>query len=373
MMIFVESNISALTVGTVFRPVTDKLRISREKLAYLADSTSAPSSIIIPFNAWGGFIMGLLLVQGFDRPFVTLVSAIPYNLYPLLAIVLLILLVSFNRDFGPMKKAELRAQEKGEVLRKGATPLVSSEITQMKAVKGKAHRSLNMLIPIGTMVISMPVMLVITGWDKTDLTATTGFTLRAVEAIGYSEGAAAVLYSVLVSLMVSVVLIRLQGILRLRELVSTAMKGMAGMISMAILMVLAFAIGNLCNELGTGEYVAHITESWLSPELVPLIIFLTSCFIAFSTGTSWGTFAIMIAIAVPVAETMDVNMSLAIAAALGGGVFGDHCSPISDTTMISSMASASDHIDHVRTQLPYALTAGIATSIIYLIMGLFMK
>jgi len=147
------------------------------------------------------------------------------------------------------------------------------------------------------------------------------------------------------------------------------LKGMSGMVSMALLMVLAFAIGNLCNELGTGEYVARITHHWLSPSLAPLLVFLTSCFIAFSTGTSWGTFAIMIAIAVPVAHSMDAHIPLVIAAALGGGVFGDHCSPISDTTLISSMASASDHIDHVRTQLPYALTAGLATALIYLFLG----
>ncbi len=141
------------------------------------------------------------------------------------------------------------------------------------------------------------------------------------------------------------------------------------MVPLSFLMVLAFAIGNLCNELGTGLYIASVSESWLSPHLVPFIIFLVSCFIAFSTGTSWGTFAIMISIAVPVAQTLDSNVYMTIAAALGGGVFGDHCSPISDTTIISSMASASDHIDHVKTQLPYALTAGLITALLYLILG----
>ncbi len=160
-----------------------------------------------------------------------------------------------------------------------------------------------------------------------------------------------------------------QRLFSLKEMVDLTLKGMSGMVPLALLMVLAFAIGNLCNELGTGQYVADVSKKWLSPNLVPVIVFLVSCFIAFSTGTSWGTFAIMISIAVPMAQSLDANVHLAIAATLGGGVFGDHCSPISDTTIISSMASASDHIDHVKTQLPYALTAGVLTAIVYLILG----
>lgn len=367
--IFVESNISALTVGTLYRPLTDKLKISREKLAYLADSTSAPSSILIPMNAWGGFIMGLLIVQGLDRPFLTLVSAIPYNIYPILAVIMVFFIIRSGRDFGPMKKAEMRASEEGKPLRDGATPMVSTEITLMEPEKGLPEKAFNMLLPVLIMVLAMPIMLVYTGWDNVDTGAGITFIDHSIQAISNSSGARSVLYSVLISLFISAVAYRIQGIMRMKELAATALKGMSGMVSMALLMVLAFAIGNLCNELGTGEYVAEITHRWLSPSLAPLLVFMTSCFIAFSTGTSWGTFAIMIAIAVPVAHSMDAHIPLVIAAALGGGVFGDHCSPISDTTLISSMASASDHIDHVRTQLPYALTAGLATALIYFILG----
>ena len=141
------------------------------------------------------------------------------------------------------------------------------------------------------------------------------------------------------------------------------------MVPLAILMVLAFAIGSLCRELGTGVYVAETAKGFISPAFVPALIFLVACFVAFSTGTSWGTFAIMIAIAVPLAQGMDTNVSLAIAAALGGGVFGDHCSPTSDTSIITSMATANDHIDHVRTQLPYALIGGTITTGLYLVLG----
>lgn len=368
-LVFVESNISALTVGTLYRPLTDKLKISREKLAYLADSTSAPTSIIIPLNAWGGFIMGLLILQNIDQAFLTLVKAIPYNIYPILALVMVFYIILSGRDFGPMKKAERRAREEGKPLRDGATPVVTADVTLMEAKEGVTGRPYNMLIPIAVMVLSMPLMLIFTGWSSLENLQEKGFFEKIAEAIGYSSGAASVLYSVLMALLVSIILYLSQRVLSLKEIVSTALQGMSGMTSMALLMVLAFAIGNLCNTLGTGIYVARVTEAWLSPGLVPFIIFITSCFIAFSTGTSWGTFAIMIAIAVPVAQTMDANLPLVIAAALGGGVFGDHCSPISDTTLISSMASASDHIDHVKTQLPYALTVGILSAIFYLVSG----
>lgn len=369
LLIFVESNISVLTVGTLYRPIFDKMKISREKLAYLADSTSAPSSILVPFNAWGAFIMGLLVVQGFDRPFATLLRAFPYNFYPMLTVILVFYLVLSRKDFGPMKRAEKRAKEEGKVLADGATPMVSSDITFLETREGASPRARNMIIPIATMVFMMPFMLIYTGWDSLEDPAANSLLTNIFEAIGNGSGSASVLYSVITAVLVATVMYVIQKLLSGKELIDLALKGMSGMVSLAFLMVLAFAISGLCGELGTGQYVAEATRAWLSPKLVPFIVFVTSCFIAFSTGTSWGTFAIMISVAVPMAESLDANIYLAIAAALGGGVFGDHCSPISDTTIISSMASASDHIDHVKTQLPYALTAGTATALLYLLLG----
>ena len=167
------------------------------------------------------------------------------------------------------------------------------------------------------------------------------------------------------------ILYRIQKIFHLPEIIDLTFKGVGGLIPLALLMMLAFAIGKVCRDLGTGIYVAELSKSWLSPNMVPLIVFVVASFIAFSTGTSWGTFAIMIPIGFQMAQIMDASIYLTIAAALGGGVFGDHSSPISDTTIISSMASASDHIDHVKTQLPYALIAGLAAAVLYLIAGLF--
>ena len=196
-----------------------------------------------------------------------------------------------------------------------------------------------------------------------------GFMDNITKAMGRGSGSAAVLYAVTTSILVSMILYRAQGIIKVRKMVSLILKGISELMPLALLMMLAFSISHVCNTLGTGEYVAGITEGWLSPEILPAMVFILSSFIAFSTGTSWVTFAIMISIALPMAEMHGANLFLVVAATMGGGVFGDHCSPISDTTMISSMASASDHIDHVRTQLPYALVTGTLTVLIYLLMG----
>ncbi|MFY0627478.1 MAG: sodium:solute symporter [Reichenbachiella sp.] len=369
LIIFVESNISILTVGTLFRPVFDKFNIPREKLAYLADSSSAPSCIIFPFNAWGAYIMGLLMMQGFDSPFKTLMSSLVFNFYPFLAIGIVMYIIFSGKDFGPMKKAEERAMKEGKLIADGATPMVSEEIAMLASKEGIPHKTFNMIIPIFIMVIMMPVMLVYTGWSELENTNASIFAL-VFEAIGKGSGSTSVLYAVTTAVIISMILYKSQGIMKFKEMVDLSLKGMSGMVSLALLMVLAFALSGLCKELGTGLYVADISKLWLSSKLVPAIIFLVSCFIAFSTGTSWGTFAIMISIAVPMAQSLDANVSMAIAAAIGGGVFGDHCSPISDTTIISSMASASDHIDHVKTQLPYALIAGTGAFVMYLFLGL---
>jgi len=367
-VLFVETSISSLTVGTLYRPVFDKMRIPREKLAYIADSSSAPTSILIPFNAWGAFIMGLLLTQNIDNPFTMLLSSIAYNFYPILALIILATVILTGKDIGPMKKAEKRTQTTGELMNKGSKPMISDVITSYKPKEGIQAKAYNMVIPLLTMVLMMPINLAYTGWDKVE--SSTSFANRLSQAIGKGSGSSSVLYAVIASILVAMILYRSQGIMKLREMVDLTLKGISELMPLALLMLLAFAIGDACNELGTGVYVANWSKEWLSPQFLPAIVFVISSFIAFSTGTSWGTFAIMLAISIPMAEVHNADLTLVIAATLGGGIFGDHCSPISDTSIISSMASASDHIDHVQTQLPYALIGGLITTGIYLIMGL---
>ena len=362
-LLFVESNISALTVGTIFRPLFDKLKISREKLAYIADSTSAPSKLLIPFNGWGAYIIGILSVQGVEKPFSELISAMKYNFYPILVILILVVIIISGKDFGLMKKAEKRTKG-GLLFDKGSSPMVSEEITVAKTKKGIKTNSFNMFLPLVSMVIIMILMLFYTGYDPSKEN------ISFFEILENSSGSTSVLYSVILSIIIASIYYVINDILSVKEVVSYSIKGMSGMMQLSLLILLAFTIGNICKDLGTGVYVSNELKDVLSPKLVPLLLFITSCFISFSTGTSWGTFAIMLAIAVPISNEMGINSSIAIAAALGGGLFGDHCSPISDTSVISSMASASDHIDHVKTQLPYAILAGVITSIFYLIIGI---
>jgi tetracycline resistance efflux pump len=371
LLLFIETSISSLTVGTLFRPVFDRLKIPREKLAYIADSSSAPSSILIPFNAWGAFIMGLLLAQGVETPLRTMFSSMAYNFYPMLTILMVFLVIVTKKDFGPMARAEKRTRETGKLLNDGARPLVSDEVTSYEMKEGIRPRAVNMVVPLLTMVVMMILFLAYTGWDQVE--GAGGFLDHFTRAMGQGSGSSAVLYAVTTSIIVSMILYRAQGIIRVRKMVTLVLKGISELMPLALLMMLAFSISNVCNSLGTGEYVAGITEGWLSPALLPAIVFVLSSFIAFSTGTSWGTFAIMISIALPMAEMHGANLYLVIAATMGGGVFGDHCSPISDTTIISSMASASDHIDHVNTQLPYALFIGTVTALIYLLLGFTMS
>lgn len=369
-LIFVESSISVLTVGTLYRPIFDKLKIPREKLAYIADSSSAPSSILIPFNGWGAFIMGLLVASGFSNPFATMIKAMAYNFYPIFALILVLIIILSKKDFGAMAKAEQRAKETGKVLADEAMPMVSDELTNIEPIANISHRARNMIVPISIMVVMMPIMLTYTGWSAlTTEMASDGLLSKISFAIGNGSGSTSVLVAVIISLLASMAYYRIQGIMKMNEMVDLTIKGISGLMPLALLMLFAFAIGAVCKQLGTGIYVASIASETIPGGMIPFLVFVLSCFIAFSTGTSWGTFAIMIPIAVPLAQTMDVNVLMAIAAVMGGGVFGDHCSPISDTTILSSMASASDHIDHVRTQLPYAILAGVSAALMYLIVG----
>ncbi len=365
-IVFVESSISCLVTGTVSRPIFDRLRLSREKLAYVCDSTSAPVCILLPLNGWGAFILAQLTLLGVAQPVSVLLKATVLNFYALVSLAILVFVLVSNRDFGPMATAQRRAREEGKLHRDGAQPLVSDEITALAPVEGAPQRARNMLVPVGVMVLMMPIGLAYTG--LTSLAPDQERTLWTV--LDACSGTKSVLWAVLVAVIVAGVLYRAQGIMRLPQFIEVAFKGAGGLLPLALLMVLAFAIGTLCKSgLQTGPYVAGLVPRTMPPVLVAPLVFGIACGIAFSTGTSWGTFAIMLPIALPIAEKVGLPPELGVAAVLAGGVFGDHCSPISDTTIVSSMASACDHIDHVRTQLPYALTAGGAAVVLFAVAG----
>ena len=351
--IFLESNITCLVSGSISRPLFDKFKISREKLAYICDSTSAPVCILIPMNGWGAFIIGVLTVQQVDQPVRALLTANLFNFYAFLAVALVFFLVITGRDWGPMAKAERRAAETGKVLRDGAEPLVSTEVLSLKTKEGVTPRASNMVAPLVAMLFAMPLGLYITG--EGDLLQ--------------GSGSTSVLWAVVTALVVAWVLYRAQGLFTLHEFMELVLSGIGGLMPVALLMMMAFAIGATSSALETGVYLAGLTDGLLSPSLVPAILFLLTGFIAFSTGTSWGTFAIMLPIGIPMADVIGAHLHLTIGAVLAGGIFGDHCSPISDTTIISSMAASSDHIDHVNTQLPYALATGAAATLLFVAFG----
>jgi Na+/H+ antiporter NhaC len=352
-IIFIESSICVLVSGAVSRPIFDRLKISREKLSYILDSTSAPKCVLIPLNAWGAFVLGLLAAQGIQDPVRVFISSIPLNFYAITALALVLVVILYGKDIGPMKKAEKRVREEGKLLRDGAEPLISEDVVMFEKKEGISPRPINMVLPVAVMVLMMPVVLFISGKGN----------------LMEGSGSVSVLWAVICGIAAGAISYRVQGIMKTKEITDTFMKGVGGMVPLASLMILAFAIGDTCEALGTGPFVARAAESALNPGLIPAIMFVVSSFIAFSTGTSWGTFAIMIPIAVHMINLIGLHPGLVIASVLGGGVFGDHCSPISDTTIISSMAAATDHIDHVRTQMPYALLAGMVSLLLFLIFG----
>lgn len=352
-LIFIESNMINLVIGSIGRPLFDKFKVPREKLAYLAHSTSAPVCVMIPFNGWGAVLTGLLLAQQIEDPFYTVLRAVPTNFYAIFTILLVLFIIVTNRDFGPMAKAERRARDTGKVIRDGAQLLVSEETIAMPVKDGVTPRPLNMLVPLLAMVLTVPFGLIVTGGGN----------------ITQGSGSTAVFWAVLMGIAVAAILYKGQGIFSLKEILDLVMKGMGGLIPMGLLMVFAFTLGATCKTIGTGPYVANLASATIHPALIIPLVFLIACFISFATGTSWGTFAIMIPIAVPLALSLDLSLPLMVSAVMGGGVFGDHCSPISDTTLIASMACACDHIDHVNTQLPYALSSAGLALILYLVLG----
>jgi len=353
MAVFLESNFGLLVSGSVARPLFDKCRISREKLSYLIDATCSPKCILIPLNAWGAYIIGLLLAQDVAHPTQLIVAALPLNFYAILAILQAVAVVAFDWNIGPMKQAEERVRREGKLLRDGAQPMVSEEVSTVEAKRGVPLRVVNMVAPIATMVLMVPLVLYLTGQGN----------------MMNGNGSQAVLWGVIVGLSVGAVLYLTQGVMTLQELSDNTIKGIQGLTPLVIVLALAFTIASTTRPLGTGGYIAGAIQGNIPIGVVPALVFLMACFIAFSTGTSWGTFAIMIPIVIPMIGVLDLHPALTLAAALGGGIFGDHCSPISDSTIVASMAAATDHIDHVRTQLPYSLMAAAGALVLFLVFG----
>ncbi|QKX17940.1 Na+/H+ antiporter NhaC family protein [Microbulbifer sp. YPW1] len=347
-VIFIESNITVLVAGTVSRPLFDRFRIAREKLAYIIDSTSAPVCMLIPLNAWGAFNLGLLDGLGVEDPLKVLLASIPLNLYAIAAVALTAYTIS--RDYNPGPMAQVQARTSGGELDGIDISASTGEKSHIKP------RAMNMLLPVMVLILAMPLSLWITGDGK----------------IFEGSGSTSVLWASLAALTTVSVMVIVQRSMSLDELSHTWMEGAGRMLPLAIILVLALALGAISKTLGTGQYVAGLVGDSIPLALLPVVIFLVSGVIAFSVGSSWGTFSIMLPIAIPVASALGAEPALFVAAVLSGGIFGDHSSPISDTTIVSSLAAGTEHIEHVRTQIPYALRAGVVSAFGFIALGYLM-
>ena len=377
-LIFFDDYANALIVGNLMRPITDKLKISREKLSFIVDATAAPVSSIFIVSSWIGYEVGLIhdslaTIHSNENAYNVFIQTIPYRFYPIMMLIFIFLIAWLQRDFGPMFKAEKRAVDEGKVLRDNA--VVSKDLTETSQIFGNEDKAkwYNGIIPILVLVLGTIAGLIYTGLAAVKQQGLTNYGIRDI--VGNSDSYVSLLWASFSACIVAGIMILSQKIMNLSETVDAWFTGLRSMFLACIILTLAWSIGSITQDLRTADYIVNIISDTLNPHFLPVIVFLVCALISFSTGTSWGTMAIMMPIVIPLSHhvTELYHYSYAnhmlilhgvISSVLAGSVFGDHCSPISDTTILSSMASACDHIDHVRTQLPYAVVTAILCMLI---------
>ncbi|PLX12476.1 MAG: hypothetical protein C0594_02395 [Marinilabiliales bacterium] len=383
------------------RSVTDKLKISREKLSYIVDSTAAPVAAIAFITTWIGAELGYIEHTSNHIPEISsqvsvysiFVNSLQYSFYPILTLIFIFILTMKKRDFGPMYKAEERARTSGEVKKKDSQSM-NNEVEELNPAEHVKPRGINALIPILTIIIGTITGLFITGKNAcyTDLssiipnlndsfTSVWGslqelpnnphtFIQKLGTIIGASDSYSALLWSSLSGVLIAVLLTVSQRILKLDETINSAIKGFKTMLNAVLILVLAWSLAKITENLHTADFITSLLGEGFKPWLVPALSFVLAALVAFSTGSSWGTMAILYPLVLPAAWkvcqlngfSFDESMMIfnnVVSTVLAGSVLGDHCSPISDTTILSSLASSCNHIDHVKTQLPYALTVGL--------------
>ncbi|GHU18908.1 Na+/H+ antiporter [Spirochaetia bacterium] len=363
MIIFIDDYFNCLTVGTVMKPVTDEHRISREKLAYLIDATAAPVCIIAPISSWAASVISYYPTSTGITGMQAFVSSVPMNLYAVLTLLMIAWLsLRKNSDYGPMAAAQQRAEaNKGLALQNG-----SSDDELAKIAVSDKGKVLDLIIPVAFLVLfSILAMLFYGGfWD--------GSNKGLAAAFGDTDAGSALSLGGFASLFVAFFLFVPRRLISFREFFAAVTTGIKAMVPAIIILSLAWTISGVCRDLlATGPYVAGLVErSSLPIALIPAIMFIIAAFLSFATGTSWGTFGILIPITIAVCDIVAPELSVtALSAVLAGSVFGDHCSPISDTTILSSTGAGCNHIDHVATQIPYALTVAAVCFVGYIVAG----
>ncbi len=355
-LIFIDDYFNCLTVGSVMRPVTDKHNVSRAKLSYLIDATAAPVCIIAPISSWAAAVTGF--VEGEDG-FSIFLRAIPYNYYALLTIVMMVALVIMNFDYGTMKVHEENAR-KGDLFTTEDRPYANAA---EESVNGKGG-VIDLVFPVITLIICCVIGMIYTG----------GFFGGAgiIEAFSGSDASVGLMLGSFFAFVITIVFYAVRKVLSFKESMECVPEGFKAMVPAILILTFAWTLKAMTDSLGAAEFVAAVVDSAKGGliNILPAIIFVVACFLAFATGTSWGTFGILIPIVVAVFENTDPTMMIiSISACMAGAVCGDHCSPISDTTIMASAGGQCNHVNHVNTQLPYAITVAAVSFVTYIVAG----
>ena len=355
-LIFIDDYFNCLTVGSVMRPVTDQHNVSRAKLSYLIDATAAPVCIIAPISSWAAAVTGF--VKGEDG-FSIFIRAIPYNFYAILTVVMMVTIVALKFDYGPMKLHEKNAV-KGDLYTTEDRPYATAE-NEMEEGKGNV---IDLVLPILVLIVCCIIGMIYTG----GFFSGTGF----VKAFSGSDASVGLMLGSFFAFIITVIFYAVRRVLSFSDSMSCVPEGFKAMVPAILILTFAWTLKAMTDSLGAAEFVANGMQKAAGGlvSLLPAIIFLVGCFLAFATGTSWGTFGILIPIVVAVfSGTNEQMMIISISACMAGAVCGDHCSPISDTTIMASAGGQCNHVNHVTTQLPYAITAAIVSCVSYVIAG----
>lgn len=389
LFIFFDDYANTLIRGNALRPMTDRLNISREKLAYIVDSTAAPLAVSAVITTWIGFeitqiqsslsslaatttdvALAAQLEAGAANAFIIFLDSIPYLFYPILALSFVLMTILMKREFGPMLEAERRAASGRGVIREGAMPASDTNLDSMQPIEGKPKRWYNAALPVFSVLVVALYGLYITGSEGL---APAERSLTAI--IGNANPFDALLWASFTGSLIAILLSVTQRILTINQAIDSWVGGMQSMLIAIIILILAWGLGGITSQIGTGPYLASLLQDSLPLALLPGIVFFIAAITAFSTGTSWGTMAILFPVVLPLTIAMGAGIGFAggenygillgaISSVMAGAVFGDHCSPISDTTVLSAMSSACDLIDHVRTQLPYAILIAVVALVV---------
>lgn len=363
-LVFFNDYVNSVIVGNASKDITGEKKVSREKLAYVLDSTAAPMATIGPVSDWIGFQVSLIAgamasaaIVGIE-PYFAFLQSIPWNFYAILCLFAVPMII-MGKDFGPMAKAEYRAETTGQLIEEGATPLSSVEQDLGEPFRKEGGNVWNFILPL-VVLISVSIWgLWYTGGGAEGKSI--------MDALADTDVSIALTWGAFAMSTVGIILAIIQGA-SFQKIEETLLGGISTMLPALIIIVLAWSIGTVTDVLGTADFVVNMTESWMTPALLPFIIFIISMFISFATGTSWGTMSIITPIAIPLSFNIggEPLIHMAIGAVFAGAIFGDHVSPISDTTVMASIFSGCDHIAHVKTQIPYAIVPAVLTGVMYL-------